>query len=70
MDNNLDCQFFSHSLHRAMMLDMAEKMHAKASFESVNVYCCPNIMRYFIPQSAPGLCETSAAITGVNIGIK
>ena len=70
MDNNLDCQFFGHSLHRAMMLDMAEKMHAKASFESVNVFGCPNIMRYFIPQSAPSLCETSAAVNGVNMGIK
>ena len=53
-----------------MMLDMAEKMHAKASFESVNVFGCPNIMRYFIPQSAPSLCETSAAVSGVNMGIK
>ena len=62
MDNNLDCQCFGHSLHRAMMIDMAEKMHAKASFESVNVSGCPNIMRYFIPQSAPSLCETSVAV--------
>ena len=70
MDNNLDRKFFGHSLHGAMMLDTAEKMHAKASSENVNVFGCPNIMRYFIPQSAPSLCETSAAVSGVNMGIK
>ena len=52
MENNLDCQsFFGHSLHGAMMLDVAAIMHANfnnASFESVNVFGCPNIMRYFI----------------------
>ena len=40
MDNNFDCQFFGQSLHGAMLLDMAEKMQAEASFESVNVFSC------------------------------
>ena len=53
-----------------MMLDVAEIMHVKANFESVNVFGCPNIMRYFIPQSAPSLCETSAAVSGVSMGVK
>ena len=71
MENNLDCEsFLGHSLHGAMMLDVAEIMHAKASFESVNVFGCLNIMRYFIPQSAPSLCETSAAVSAVNMGVK
>ena len=71
MENNLDCQsFFGHSLHGAMMQDVVEIMHAKASFESVNGFGCPNIMRHFIPQSAPSLCETSAAVSGVNMGVK
>ena len=49
---------------------MAEKMHVEASFESVNVFGCLNITRYFIPQSAPSLYGTSAAVSGVNMGIK
>ena len=52
------------------MLDVAEIMHARASSESVNVFGCPNIIRYFIPQSAPSLCKTSAAVSGVNMGVK
>ena len=70
MDNNFDCQLFGRSLYGAMLLDMVEKMHAEAIYESVNVFGCLNIRRYFIPQSAPSLCETSAAVSGVNMGIK
>ena len=61
---------YGHSMHEAMLLDMVEKMQAEASFESVNVFGCLNIIRYFIPQPAPSLCETSAAVSGVNMGIK
>ena len=50
MDNNFDCQFFGHNLHGAMLLDMAQKMHAEASFESANAFGCLDIIRYFIPQ--------------------
>ena len=38
----LTVNFFCHSLHGAMLLDMAEKMHAEASFESV--FGCLNII--------------------------
>ena len=61
-----------HSLHGAILLNMAEKIHKEASSESINASRCLNVhvIKYFIPQSAPNLCKTSAAISKVNIGIK
>ena len=53
-----------------MLLDMAEKMYTEASFESINTFDCLNMIRYFIPQSAPSVCQTSAAISRVKVGIK